>query len=380
MSRRGIIVRVAVIASSAPSLVNFRGELLKSMVQRGHHVYALAAENSPRIQETASALSDIGVEFVPYRLSRRGLNPLEDYLTLMELTRILREKRIQCVLSYTAKPVIYGSFAARRAGVPEIFSMITGLGFAFSTETFLARVVRTLNRILYRASIRHNRRVFFQNPDDLGLFVEQGILSPPEKGVLVNGSGVDLNKFVPEPFPDKISFLLIARLIAEKGIRDYVSAARKIKNKYPSVRFQLVGSFETGASRVGQDEVDRWVKEGVVEYLGTLTDVRPALKECSVFVLPTYYREGQPRTILEAMATGRPIITTDNPGSRETVENGINGILVPPRDADSLADAMKFFVENPEMVKRMGNVSRRLAEERYDVHKINLQMLEVMGL
>lgn len=350
------------------------------MVKRGHSVYALSPEDSPGIGETREALTDIGVEFVTFSMSRRGLNPWQDYTTLLELTWLLRARDIDCVLSYTAKPVVYGSLAARKAGTERIFSLITGLGFAFSTDTFLTRFVRIANLFLYKVSIRHNQKVFFQNPDDRQLFVDHGIIKAESEGVLVNGSGVNLDKFIQQPLPDFISFLLIARLIAEKGVREYVEAARRVKQKYPEVRFQLVGGFETGAHQITPEEVDRWVEEGLVEYVGTLSDVRTALRECSVFVLPTYYREGQPRTILEAMATGRPIITTDNPGSRETVENGVNGFLVPPRDVDSLVDAMMTFVKNPDVAVQMGGASRRIAEEKYDVHKVNRTMLEVMGL
>lgn len=360
--------------------MNFRGELLKTMVQRGHRVYALAPDNDPQIDDTKAALVEIGVEFVSYPLSRRGLSPLKDYQTVLELTRILRQKEIDCILSYTAKPVIYGSLAARRVGIEEIYSIITGLGYAFSTDTFVARAVRNDSVFLYRKSLQYNRKVFFQNPDDLQLFVEQGILRPKEKGVLINGSGVNLGKFVVQPFPSQISFLMIARLIAEKGVREFVAAARRVKERYPNVRFQLVGSFERGASQISRDEVESWVRDGIIEYLGTLSDVRPALKECSVFVLPTYYREGQPRTILEAMATGRPVITTDNPGSRETVESGTNGFLVPPKDVASLVEAMRAFIENPEMIQRMGTASRKIAEEKYDVHEVNRKILEEMGL
>lgn len=169
-------------------------------------------------------------------------------------------------------------------------------------------------------------------------------------------------------------------MIAEKGIREYVAAARRVKSKYPNIQFRLVGSFETGASKISKQEIDRWTDEGVIEYLGTLPDVRPALRNCSVFVLPTYYREGQPRTILEAMATGRPIITTDNPGSRETVVNGLNGFLVKPRDVDDLYKAMVRFIENPKLIPRMGASSRTIAEEKYDVHRINQVILAFMGL
>lgn len=374
------MARVAVIASSAPSLINFRGELLKAMVCRGHKVFALAPQGHPRSAEIAEQLGSMNAEYVPFTMNRRGLSPLGDLRSLKELTDVLRYRGVEHVLSYTAKPVIYGSLAARRAGIKRIYSLITGLGYAFSTNHWRATVVRTVSLALYRAALRYNARVFFQNPDDRYLFERLGVLRHREKGVLVNGSGVDLNTFTPARMPDEPSFLLIARLIAEKGVRDYVEAARLVKKRYPHVRFQLVGSFETGAHRISESEVEQWVDEGIIEYLGTLKDVRPAIRDCSVFVLPTYYREGQPRTILESMAMARPIITTDNPGSRETVQHGVNGFLIQPRDVQSLVDAMIRFLEHPEYLVTMGEASRRIAEEKYDVHKVNAHMLEVMGL
>lgn len=350
------------------------------MRQRGHRVYALAPGDHPRVSEIAHALGALGVEFIPFTMSRRGMSPVQDLRAVSELADIFHARNVETVLSYTAKPVIYGSLAARRAGVDYVYSMITGLGFAFSTDQIQARVIRTVSLWLYRVALAHNQRVFFQNPDDRELFARLQVLRDLDQGVLVNGSGVDLAKFAPEPLPDGPSFLLIARLIAEKGIREYVEAARIVKAEYPEARFRLVGGFETGAHHISESEVKQWVDEGTIQYLGTLDDVRPAIKDCSVFVLPTYYREGQPRTILESMAMGRPIITTDNPGSRETVQDGVNGFLIPPRDVQSLAEAMVSFIENPDIAATMAAASRKFAEEKYDVHKVNAKMLKVMGL
>lgn len=372
---------ICVIASSPLSLVNFRGELLKTMKRRGHRVYTLApAQQARNMDDVRQDIESLGVKFIPISLHRRGISPVRDIHTLSELTTLLQHLEIDVVLSYTPKPVIYGSLAARKAQITESYSLISGLGYAFSSRKPQALPIRWLTSHLYRRSVRYNRRIFFQNPDDRNLFEKLGVIQTPEQAVLVNGSGVDLEFFSPDPLPKSLSFLLIARLIEEKGVRQYVDAARLIKQTHPEVKFRLVGQLETGAHRIPKAEVDQWVREGTIEYLGTVSDVRPVIRDSSVFVLPTYYREGQPRTILEAMSMARAIITTDNPGSRETVTNGVNGFLVPPKDVSALEATMLRFVEDPNILQSMAEASREIAVKRYDVHKVNKIMLDKMNL
>ena len=222
--------------------------------------------------------------------------------------------------------------------------------------------------------------VFFQNPDDQKLFVQMGLLSSNYQSIVVNGSGVDLEHFYLTELPKgSPHFLLVARLLVDKGLREYVHAARKVRKKYPDTRFTIVGQVDENPNSIRQSELEEWIEERVVDYAGYLIDVRPAIESCSVFVLPSY-REGTPRSVLEAMAMGRAIITTDAPGCRETVVNGDNGFLVPVRDVEALAEAMLKFVENPELVALMGQRSRKIAEEKYDVHKVNAVMLREMDM
>jgi glycosyltransferase involved in cell wall biosynthesis len=368
---------VVVLASIARSLINFRGPMLKALRDNGHRVTACAPDRNPKIEDN---LRSIGIDFRRVNLERTGLNPVRDLGTLRVLYELLSELEADVFLAYTIKPVIYGSLAARWAGIDQRFAMITGLGYAFG-ESGLRR--QALNRAaieLYRLGLAGSNRVFFQNPDDLALFEKLRIVNR-RQAVLVNGSGVDLARFAPAPFcTDVPSFLLIARLIAEKGVVEYVKAAREVKKLYPSAIFRLAGALDGTPRAIPKEVLDGWQEEGLIEYLGLLEDVRPALAACNVYVLPSYYREGTPRTVLEAMAVGRPIITTDAPGCRETVRNGENGFLVPPRDAGALAEAMIRLAGDQELARLMGSRSLELVREKYDVHAVNAVILEAMGL
>ena len=307
------------------------------------------------------------------------MNPLRDIRAACALVALFHEVRPDVVLSYTIKPVIYGSLAARWTGVPAIYSMITGVGYAFSVQGVKGYLVSNLVRFLYKLSLNSNRKVFFQNPDDRNLFQEFDLLRDADQAVLVNGSGVDVGHFQQAAFPAMTSFLLIARLLRDKGVIEFVQAARVIKEQYPEVIFRLVGWIDQSPMAISENDLKQWAEEGVIEYMGKLDDVRPAIANTTVYVLPSY-REGTPRTVLEAMAMGRPIITTDAPGCRETVQEGLNGFLVLPRDSAALVSAMKRFIMQPHLTRSMGMESRRLAMEKYDVRMVNGVILNSMGL
>jgi len=370
-------LKVLVVGNIAQSLVNFRGPLLGTMVERGHEVVAVSPENDPRY---AQALAELGVRYRTVPLQRASFNPVADLRFMWALRRLMAEERPDVFLGYTIKPVIYGNLAARLAGVPSRNALITGLGYAFGDSTPKQRVVGRVIHVLYRLALAGTHTVFFQNPDDRAEFLGRGFVDE-ERAALVSGSGVDLERFPPsDPPPPPPVFLLIARLIREKGIHQFVEAARILKKAYPDARFQLLGPLDSNPTAIARSEVNEWEKEGLVEYLGETDDVRPYLEAASVFVLPSYYREGTPRTALEALATGRPVVTTDAPGCRETVDHGVNGFLVEPRHVTSLAAAMERFLEDPSLVESMGRASLELARNRYDVDKVNAQMLERLGL
>lgn len=371
------MARVMVIGGASDSLIRFRGQLLRDMIRHGHQVYACAPHASRAVREE---LDRLGATYVDYPLQRTGLNPLSDLHSLITFIRLFRTLRPDVVLAYTIKPTIYGSLGATVARVEKISSLITGLGYAFSGETTKQRVLNWLTRRLYRLSLSRNQVVFFQNPDDLAFFREEGIVNENNQPTIVNGSGVDLHHYSVRPLPSRPAFLLIARLIAEKGIREYVSAARQLRGKYSEVSFRLVGMLDRNPNSIRQEELDSWVEEGVIDFLGRLDDVRPAIADSSVYVLPSYYREGVPRSTLEAMSMGRPVVTTDAPGCRETVIDGLNGFLVPVKSASALADVMERFILTPGIAATMGAASRRVAEEKFDVKQVNRVILQRLEL
>jgi glycosyltransferase involved in cell wall biosynthesis len=360
----------------AETLANFRGPLLRAMMEQGHCVTGCAPGNNPQVRKS---LAELGVDYRSFPMRRAAMNPFSDAASLAALVRLFRQLRPDKILCYTIKPVVYGSLAARMARVPEIFSMITGIGYAFSGAGRKSRVAGAAARLLYRFGLRENRRVFFQNPDDRDLFVRLGLLPGTDRAVLINGSGVDLDRFRWTPLPATPSFLMIARLLADKGVREYVEAARRVRRRHPEVPFRLAGWIDANPTAISSRELETWVEEGAIEYLGRLADVRPAIAGCSVYVLPSY-REGTPRTVLEAMAMGRPVITTDAAGCRETVVDRHTGWLVPPRDAGALSEAMERSLASPSELATMGRRARERAEGKYDVRHVNTAILTAMGL
>lgn len=364
------------VAGFADSVMNFRGHLIGALVRRGVSTVAVVPDAlSPRDR---NALAALGASSTTQPMRRTGTNPFGDLLYAARLYLLFRKERPQFVLAYTAKPVIYATLAASLAGVPKRFALITGLGFAFTGQRsgLLPRVVAQM----YRMALKRASKVFFQNPDDEKQFRDHGLLHPGVPSVVVNGSGVDVASFSVAPMPSGAPvFLMICRLLADKGVREYVRAAQLVRARHPDVRFQLVGWIDGKPDAISQSELDGWVAAGSIEFLGKLEDVRGAIAQSSVYVLPSY-REGTPRTVLEAMAMGRPIITTDAPGCRETVVEGENGYLVPVGEVEPLARAMLRFVEDPGLVEEMGSRSREMAVEKYDVHKVNALMLREMGI
>lgn len=370
-------MRFLLIASFPDSILHFRGPLIQELMDCGLEVH-IAAPDLPEGGELRTRLEEKGLIVHSIPLVRTGMNPLVDLKTLLALWSLMRQIRPDISMGYTIKPVIYGSIAAWLARVPHRFALITGLGHAFQEER--QRVwLASLARRLYAIALQRTEKVFFQNPDDEALFRSDGILKSAHPSVVLNGSGVDVTEFEVAPLPSEPVFLLIARLLAAKGVREYIEAAREIRLFSPSVKFLLVGWIDENPDAIRQEELDAWIQEGVVEFLGRMADVRPAIARASVYVLPSY-REGTPRTVLEAMAMGRAIITTDAPGCRETVIDGVNGFLVPARQVAPLSAAMRRFLDSPGLVSVMGQQSRKLALEKFDVRKVNAVMLKEIGI
>ncbi len=370
-------MRILVLGSIPESLINFRGPMLRAMVACGHEVIACSPAASAEIIDQ---LANLGVSYRDIELDRTGICPINDIRYVARLYRLLKRIKPDVFLSYTVKPVIYGSIAARIVGVPRIYSIISGLGYAFTSNGIKARAVGILVRWLYTLSLRFNKTVFFQNPDNRRKFLESGIVNSSDRTVLVNGSGVDLSYYQPSSFPTMITFLLMARLIKEKGVYEYVEAARILKQRYPTVKCLLAGYIDTNPSAISKATLKNWIDSGCIEYLGYLTDVRPAIDVSSVYVLPSYYPEGVPHSILEAMAMGRPIITTDTPGCRETVQHGRNGLIVSEKNVSALVNSMEYFISKPESIHSMGIQSLQIVCDKFDVNKINALILRTMQL
>lgn len=376
-------MRIALVAGYAPSLLNFRRPLMEALLARGHEVVALAPPCPPGEASAASAveagLRALGVRLVSYPLDRGGMNPARDLRTLLALKGLLRELRPELCLSYTIKPVVYASLAAHMAGVPRRAALVTGLGYAFGAlggdaqgAPLARRVLSGLALRLYRAGLARCHSVVFQNPDDRALFESLALLPAAARTAVVGGSGVDLRHFSPAPLPAPSQppvFLCLARLLWAKGVGVYVDACRMLKKRHPQVVCRLVGGEDAVPDAVPQEAIRHWREEGLVELPGHVDDVRPELAAASVFVLPSF-REGLPRACLEAMAMGRPVVTSDAPGCRQTVEDGVTGFLVPPFEPGALMRAMERFVLAPGLAAQMGPAARRLAEERFDCRRV----------
>lgn len=374
------------ISSFLPSVLNFRGKLLDAIRKQSYEIHIIAPDLASFPTEHEKLL-DLGYYVHEVSMQRTGTNPVSDLKTLLSMYALIKKIKPDYVLSYTIKPVIYGTLAAWLVKVPHRYALITGLGYAFHNvdKDSKRSIFQKLVHGLYQQALSRSHKVFFQNPDDLKLFQDMHLLDINKPSVVVNGSGVNVQDFDVMPLPKqvngdlKVSFLLIARLLGDKGVREYANAARRLKQKFSNTEFHLVGWIDENPAAITQQELDEWVSNNTLNYWGKLSDVRPAIAECSVYVLPSY-REGTPRTVLEAMAMGRAIITTDAPGCRETVLNGENGYLVQVKSAESLAEAMQKIILQPDLAKKMGKRSREIALAKYDVNEVNKHMMKEMGI
>ncbi len=369
------MAKIVVFGSLPESIINFRGPLLASMVSAGHEVHAISMGADLSV---AKRLAEMGVKYHVIHIARTGLNPLHDVRGLLALIFLFRQLRPDYLLAYTVKAVIYGGLAANLFKV-RYYAMITGMGYAFNDKSVKGRIIGALVRFLFRFSLFHSKRVFFHNEDNFRVFQQKCLLSRNDQHAIISGSGVDLDYYIPRPHPGKGSFLMIARLLADKGVYEYVEAARILKASHPGLEFRLAGWIDENPNAISREELEEWVYDGVIDYLGCLDDVRPAIANASVYVLPSYH-EGMPRTVLEAMAMSRPIIATDIPGCRGAVVDGENGFLVKAGDAAALGSAMIKFAENSELALVMGAESLRYARKKFNVKSINQSILETMGL
>ncbi|WP_298569817.1 glycosyltransferase family 4 protein [uncultured Aliiroseovarius sp.] len=377
---KGSTKRAVLIGSLGWSLVNFRLDLMRRLQANGFEVLAVAADID---EDTAAQLNSHGIRHRTVPMDRTGTNPLRDLQTLWALTALLRREKPDLVISYTMKPNVYGSLAAQLARVPARFALFTGLGYAFmeAAPTGRRKKVRDLSILLHRVALRRLHGAFCYNAADRGDIRRFRLIPDSVPLHDVPGSGVDTTRFAATPVPKgKIRFLFVGRLLRSKGLQTLGDAAALLRAQGRDCDIEILGPADSNPDAIDTATLDDWQARGLVTWLGETRDVRPFLQRCSVFVLPTQLREGIPRSILEAMASGRAVITTDAPGCGEAIQNGVTGMVVPQGDAKALAQTMAQFIDDPSLADTMGQAARKLACSTYDVHRVNSILMQHMGV
>lgn len=348
---------------------NFRGDLIRDIVAKGHEVIVTGPNDID-----VDKIEALGARFVKIPMNKTGVNIKEDLSYIKALRNLFKEEKPDITFGYTIKPVIYGAIAAKLAKVPHRYSMIAGAGYVFAAKTTKAKIIRILVKMLYRIGFGCAQKVIFMNEDDKNDFISMHLLKE-KKCFMVNGSGVNMERFEKAPLPENPVFFMLSRALRCKGAAEYLEAAQIVHDKHPDVRIMYLGEIdESMQDSLKKEEVMKYVESGAVEYFPEHPDVRIYYRQCSVFVLPSY-REGIPRTVQEAMSMGRAAIVTDAPGCRETVKDGETGFLVPIGDSKALADTMCRFIENPNLIREMGEKSYEYCKEKFDVHKVNKTLL-----
>lgn len=348
---------------------NFRGDLIRDIVNMGHEVIVTGPNDID-----VDKIEALGARFVKIPMEKTGVNAAEDLRYIRALKKLFKKEKPDITFGYTIKPVIYGAIAARLAKVPHRYSMIAGAGYVFVAKTAKAKIIRMIVKSLYRIGFSCAHKVIFMNPDDKNDFVSLKLLKE-SKCRMVNGSGVNMERFDKEDLPKEPVFFMLSRALRCKGVSEYLEAAQIVHDRHPEVRIMYLGEIdESMQDSLRKDEVQKYIDSGAIEYYPEHPDVRIYYRQCSVFVLPSH-REGIPRTVQEAMAMGRAVIVTDAPGCRETVIDGKTGFMVPVGDPQTLADTMCRFIENPELIKTMGEESYKYCQEKFDVRKVNRTLL-----
>ncbi len=361
-------------------MINFRKEFIARLAGQNFKIYCLADDYD---DASRGRIKELGATALDYKLNSKGLNPLRDVIAVYDLIKLVKKHKPDIVFSFFVKPVIFGTIAARLARVPRIVGMLEGLGGAFTLHkngpSAKTKFIKFIQILLYKLSLPLLDKLILLNSDDKKDLVGRYKIDVKSVEIL-GGIGVDLAKFKYSRAPaGPVSFIFVARLLAEKGVFEYLRAAKIIKQKYKEVKFYILGSFdETNPFGLKKRHLDMYLNDGIVIYPGFVDNVDEWIAGSSVFVLPSYYREGVPRSTQEAMAIGRAVITTDSVGCKETVADGLNGFLVPPCEYETLVRKMEYFIQNPGAIDTMGLESRRIAEEKFDVHKVNDRLLKMV--
>ena len=368
--------KIILVDNNAKMLLNFRSNFIAELVRLFQVIVVCPMDN---VDEDKLYRLGVSLCIKNISLSRQGINPLKEYKLLKFYENIFKQHKPDIVFNYTIKCAIWSSIAANKVGIKRIFSMITGLGYAFTDinkRDIKKRLINICVKQLYKKSLKCNKKVFFLNPDDKNLFYDLGIITQ-NQFVVLNGEGVDLDYFYyVKDMPNKFTVVVLSRLLKEKGIIEYYQAAKILKKKYTdNIIFRLAGSIDDNPSSLTQQELDEIIASGAIEYLGNLEDVREVISQSSLLLLLSSYREGTPRCILEAMSMGRAIITTDTPGCRETVVNGKNGYLIAVKSINDIVSSIDKLFNDRDLLEQMGKYSRNIAQSKYDVKKVNQSII-----
>jgi glycosyltransferase involved in cell wall biosynthesis len=377
--------KIAIIGSTAYNLYNFRKDFIFACLEQGHQVYAFVSEYD---DQWLDIIKNLGATPISYQLSRGGLNPLSDLYSIFQLINKIKEIQPDIVFSYSTKPIIYATLAAYKTNVPYIYGMIEGLGSPFTIhkhgQSLKTKFIRFVQISLYRLAFPYLDKIIFLNRDDPKDLVHHYNLPHKNNAIEVLGPiGLNLQEYAYTKWDTEknLSFIFIARLIAEKGIFEYLEAARIVKEKYPDITFKIIGGLDPeNPTGLKQAQLDQLIETGIIEYAGFVKDVNQRIRESAVFVLPSYYREGVPRSTQEAMAIGRPVITTDVPGCNETVVEAVTGFLIPKWDVNALVKKMIYFIEYPEQVNKMGYQGFLYAKKNFNADHINHRLLQILGM
>lgn len=364
---------ILIVSPKNKTVFNFRGDLILDMISAGHEVI-VTGPNKDFIDDIMA----LGVKkFIEVPVVKDNTSVIGDLRYFRLLCKVMNEERPDLVFSYTIKPVVYGSIAAGLCGIKRIVAMVTGLGRVYTSDSLKTKAVRQVTKTLYKQAFRYCDTVIFQNRDDIRELVSAHYL-PEQKTALVNGSGVNMKRFCRSELPETPVFLMVGRVIREKGVMEFCNAARRLKKVAPEARCVLLGGFDQSIGALQPKDIQPFIDDSSIEFPGEVKDPVSFYSDSSVFVLPSYYREGLPRTILEAMSCGRPVITTDWPGCREPMVDGENGFLVPIRDAEKLAEKMVIMAKDRASIERMGEKAWQYCKTNYSVETVNSQMRKVL--
>lgn len=375
--------KIILIGTVASSFYGFRADLIRALLKKGHQVYAFTSEYTA---EDLKKIEKLGAIPITYTLNRGGLNPLADIIATYQLSKKIKAINPDLVFSYFSKPVIFGTLAAKLAKAPRVVGMLEGLGYTFTEQpegfSKKTQLIKKIQVFLYKLALPQLDQLIFLNPDDPKDLLEKYAINVKNVEVL-GGIGLNLQDYPYQPLKNihlPLKFLFIGRLLKEKGIHEFVQAAKLVKKIYPDTEFTVLGAIDHhNLGALQQTELDSLISSNIIQYPGHVSNIKDWIADSHVFVLPSY-REGVPRSTQEAMAIGRPVITTDVPGCRDTVIDGVNGFLVPKWDPEVLAEKMIYFIEHPEQARLMGAESYKIAVEKFDAEKVNQRLVNILGL